>query len=326
MKSLKILAILLLAIILAGCSNMIKPPADNNQSISNVTSEESLSNTSEIVIDEPQFDPENVLIGYGYVHPDNADYCYNSNEYVDEERIGTSYTLNVLGVSIELPYDCSKQFEFPYDRIFYDDGLNLVTLNSITNELMTFLIPMPNECEGYIEKTEEISSEKAIIVAENFVNEFSPIIDLNDYTVAIEKDENDGDYLIVFYKYINSIRVSTIEIVMDKCGNIFWYRNFDKTPKYVPNFTYEEYLNAAIKLMEEYHTENNMYYNKKVVDIIDYKIPSNSPMEIIYMPETDTFSVQYFLEFDVVYEDGSISENILNRFYYTFDSEYAVIQ
>ena len=326
MKSLKILAILLLAIILAGCSNMIKPPADNNQSISNVTSEESLSNTSEIVIDEPQFDPENVLIGYGYVHPDNADYYHKINDFVDEERVGTSYTLNVLGVSIELPYDCSTQFEFPYDRVFYKNYYNIVTVNSITNELTSFLILRPNECEGYIEKTEEISSEKAIIVAENFVKKLSPITDLNDYTVAIEEDENDGDYTIVFYKYINSIQVSTIEIVMDKCGNIFWYTNFDKTPKYVPNFTYEEYLNAAIELMEEYYAENNIYYTKKVVDIVDYKIPSNLPMEIIYMPEIGTFSVKYFLEFDVVYEDGSISENILNRFYYTFDSEHAVIQ
>ena len=326
MKHFKILAILLLVIILAGCNNMIEPPADNNQSISNVTSEESLSNTSEIVIDEPQFDPENVLLGYGYVNSDDADYCYNSNEYVDEERIGTSYTLNVLGVSIELPYDCSKQFEFPYDRVFYDDGLNLVTLNSITNELTSFLILRPDEHESYVKNTDEISSEKAIIVAENFVKKLSPITDLNDYTVAIEKDENDGDYTIVFYKYINSIQVSTIEIMMDKCGNIFWYTNFDKTPKYVPNFAYEEYLNAAIELMEEYYAENNIYYTKKVVDIVDYKIPSNLPMEIIYMPETDTFSVKYFLEFDVVYEDGSISENILNRFYYTFDSEHAVIQ
>lgn len=280
--------------------------SENQPNISAV--DESLNENSDESVSENQ---PVVLIGSRYSEG-IGEYCeVNEEMKTYKTSKDENININVLGMNINAKYQHSTKLiyvKLPFS-LYTTEKNQMFIIDTNYDELIGFNIY--DYSEGYNVKTEEVDIETAKSICIDFLENY---IELEEYVFTNESKNiigtNNFRFQFDLAKYINGIRVHSMFIITDQCGNIYSFRmgsvhaweNVN-----IPNLEDSVYIEGAKKRIEEFYSEKD-----NIKEIKDYEVTRKS---LAYLEEQASDAIDYCVDYTVVYKDGT-ERRTGNQFFY----------
>lgn len=192
-----------------------------------------------------------------------------------------------------------------------EDGEQSYILDSQTEKVMRIsFLEFP---EGYEVRTDPITKAQARKECRSFVKSNFPDIDLSQlkYNADASHDYGEyGGYEFVYERYENGIKVDFLMFKIDDYGNIERFHRTSYTNGITPQYSDEEYIEAAKNRLETFFADKS--------DVAEVKNFQLGQKNVLFFSAIGCEAIHYSVSFTVVYTDGT-EENLMHAFYLPYD-------